>query len=1025
MPKNAAANLTEMLSQIGQVRLEDEQICVSRLKEQFVQTSYNHNEAAGIATAYIEKFRSNTGNIGLEEFFRQYGLDTKEGLAVMSLAEALLRIPDSDTANEFIHETLESAQWNANGKSTSSLVKASSMGLKLAKTFLELGNVTSLVMNPVVRESIKQSLKLVGDHFVMGQTVEKAIAHAHEYELNGFAISYDMLGEGARSEKQAKEYFANYLYGVEKVAASSDKTRGLYKRPGISVKLSALYSKYKLTNKSAVFEQLFPRLLEIAVKAKAYGIMVTIDAEESSRLDISLELFAKLIADPNFKGWDGLGLAVQAYNKAAHAVIDYIIELAKINSARIPIRLVKGAYWDSEIKAAQIAGIANYPVYTQKEYSDISYLVCAHKMLENTDLIYPQFATHNALTIAAIEVMADGRREFEFQRLYGMGRGIYDQVIAQSPCRIYAPVGAHKELLPYLIRRILENGASTSFLKKVIDNEVPVSELVKNPSETPSTLNDRLPLPSNLYGSTRKNSIGFDFGNNSQLEILTGKIGEFKNHQWQAAPLINGKESKGTVRETFAPHNKAIKVGQVVESSATDIKNAIDNVSGGFFAWSQTSATFRAKIIEKFADLLEANQYEAIALCVMEAGKTIPDSVAEIREAIDFCRYYAASAREIFSEQKTLTGPTGELNELSLHSRGVFLCISPWNFPLAIFTGQVVAALVSGNGVIAKPAEQTPLIATFAVKLLFKAGLPKDALSLLPGDGAHIGKLLLADHRTAGVAFTGSCETALRIQQSLTLRGGAIVPFIAETGGLNAMIVDSSALLEQALDDILTSAFGSSGQRCSALRVLYVQDDIADHLIAMLKDAMANLNLGNPADLTTDIGPVIDSDAHALLKNYISTNRVKSKLLAGGKIEDRNLKDGHFIAPTAFAIGSIKDLPGEIFGPVLHIARFKASNFKQIIDDINSCNFGLTLGVHSRIHSRINYVRTHARVGNIYVNRSMIGATVGVQPFGGEGLSGTGPKAGGPHYLLRFVTERCFTENTAAIGGNRELLTTS
>ncbi len=795
-----------------------------------------------------------------------------------------------------------------------------------------------------------------------------------------------------------------------------------------------------------LFEKLLPRLKEIVAKAQSFSISVTIDAEESSRLDLSLELFAILVADKEFQGFNGIGLAVQAYNKSAAHVIDFIIELARKNNRIIPVRLVKGAYWDSEIKIAQVAGISTFPVFTRKEYSDISYLVCAHKMLENIDVIYPQFATHNALTIASIEVMAGTKRDFEFQRLYGMGEGIYKQVVAKMPCRIYAPVGSHKELLPYLIRRILENGASASFLKKVIDEDVSVEELVANPKSSILNFKSSIPLPPNLY-TDRKNSIGFDLGNISHLSEIKNGLDKFKNSKWNAAPIINGKEHKGISKEIFAPYNTNIKVGTVIESSADDIKEALDATAKAQLEWSQTPVDARAKIIEKFADLLEENYFEAMSLCIHEAGKTIADSIAELREAVDFCRYYASRAREIFSTPKTMQGSTGELNELSLHARGMFMCISPWNFPLAIFTGQIVAALVSGNTVIAKPAEQTPLIAAFAVKLLLKSGLPKNAISLLPGDGATIGNVVLNDYRIAGVVFTGSTDTANIIQKTLALRVGAIIPFIAETGGLNTMIVDSSALVEQAVDDIITSAFGSTGQRCSALRVLYVQDDIADDLLETLKGAMENLQMGAPGDFTTDIGPVIDRDAYDKLSAYINEAKGKFKVVAGEHhspnffekqmIGESNLSGspynvalqnlggdgfGYFIPPIAFEISSIKDLPGEIFGPVLHVVRYKASNLHKIIAEINASGYGLTIGVQSRIGSRIKYIRLHAHVGNMYVNRSMIGAVVGVQAFGGEGLSGTGPKAGGPHYLLRFATERSFTENTAAIGGNRDLL---
>lgn len=1001
--------------QISKLRLEDEEACVLSLRNEYNKIGCDYKEAAAIAAHYIDKFRESPGQIGMEEFFRQYGLDTDEGVAVMSMAEALLRIPDAETANEFIHDKISSAKWQAQkNKSTSSIVKASNFGLKIASKLMEFGGVTSTVIDPVIRESIKQSMRVLGDHFVMGETIEKAILRSGEFETKGYIFSYDMLGEGARSEEQAEQYFQNYLKGIEEVAASANLLSDLYSRPGISVKLSALYSKYKLLNQGNVYKFLLPRLTEIALRAKYNGICLTIDAEESSRLDISLDLFAQLLSDEALSGFDGIGLAVQAYNKSAVKVIDFIANLARNTNRRIPVRLVKGAYWDSEIKFAQISGISNFPVFTQKEYTDLSYLVCAHKMLQNSDAIYPQFATHNALTIASIQTMAGDKQKYEFQKLYGMGDGIHNQVIGLAPCRIYAPVGPHKELLPYLIRRILENGASTSFLKKVIDTETSIDELIKNPAEfQDSGKSNKVKLPANLYGDNRRNSSGFDLGNASHLESITINLERFKDIKWNATPIINGRESKGEEENIIAPYSADYIVGKVINSAEADIKNALSTAQKAFLSWKNTPIEIRAQIIEKFADLLEQSRFEAIALCIKEAGKTLADSIAELREAVDFCNYYAMRARELFSAPKTLTGPTGEQNELSYSSRGVFVCISPWNFPLAIFTGQIVAALSCGNTVVAKPAEQTPLIAAFAVKLLLKAGLPKGAISLLPGDGAFIGEYLFQSPNLAGVVFTGSNETANIIQMSLAKRGRNIVPFIAETGGINAMIVDSSALVEQAVDDIILSAFGSAGQRCSALRVLYVQEDIADILIHTLKGAMANLSIGSPEDFSTDIGPVIDQDAYNKLNDYISGVLLST--------HNQNSK-GNFIYPAIIEVASITELPGEIFGPVLHIIRFEAEDLPKIINDINQSGYGLTLGVQSRINSRIKYIRQNANVGNIYINRSMIGATVGVQPFGGEGLSGTGPKAGGPNYLMRFVTERCYTENTAAIGGNRELL---
>lgn len=1016
----------DLLNKISTSRLDNEETCVAQLIEAAKNIDYPHIKIAEIAKCYIERFRANTSNAGLEEFFRQYGLDTNEGMAVMSLAEALLRIPDAYTTNLFIHDKFSNVDWpNASG-SIFSLASASSLGLKLASRLLESGKILSTMVDPIIRESIKQSMCLVSNHFVIGETTKDALLRAKSYEALGYNFSYDMLGEAARNADQAKRYFENYLRGVDEIAKNADITKRLYERPGISVKLSALYPKYKLINKEQVFDHLLPRLKAIALRAKLANIAVTIDAEESSRLDISLELFTNLVKDKELDGFNGIGIAVQAYNKSAIHVIDLICQLARTTNRKIPVRLVKGAYWDSEIKAAQLAGIANFPVFLHKEYSDISYLVCAHKMLQNSDIIYPQFATHNALTIASIQIMAsNNNHKFEFQCLYGMGKDIYDQIIDQTPCRIYAPVGAHKELLPYLIRRIIENSANTSFLKKVIDNSVKVEELLDNPFlsfpqiSTDNNLS-KIKLPPDLYSSGRRNSFGFDFGNNSHLNEIKNGLAKFQNHNWSAAPIINGQEIKGNTQQILAPYNFNITVGNVIQSTTTDAQEALDATYGGFKTWSHTPVAKRIAIIKKFADLLEEHRFEIITLCTMEAGKIIADSLSELREAVDFCRYYACMAKEIFTSPKTMAGATGELNQLSLHGRGVFLCISPWNFPLSIFAGQVVAALLSGNTVIAKPAEQTPLIAALAIRLLLKAGLPKNAISLLPGDGELMGASLLSDQRIKGVAFTGGGETANIIQKSLAMRTGSIIPFIAETGGINSMIVDSSAHLEQAIDDIISSAFGSAGQRCSALRVLYVQDDIAGELLLTLKGAMEMLQLAMPADFATDIGPVIDSKSHKNLCDYIAMARKKYKLVAETTF---NSGAGYFIAPIAFEINTINDLPGEIFGPVLHIIRFKAKNFVKVIEEVNNCGYGLTIGLHTRITRRIKHIRDYANIGNIYVNRSMIGATVGVQPFGGEGLSGTGPKAGGPNYLLRFATERSFTENTTAIGGNRELLT--
>ncbi|MCE3232657.1 MAG: putA [Rickettsiaceae bacterium] len=966
------------------------------------------------AEAYVNHIRQTLNGVGIEAFFQQYGLDTNEGVAIMSLAEALLRIPDSDAANELIHDKLTDAKWE-NYNSSSTLMRASAMGLKFISKFFETENIATKLADPIVRSSIKQSMRLLGGHFVMGETIGEALKNSHDF--SGYMFSYDMLGEGARSDEQAEHYLEKYLNAIEAIKETIDPSDRLYRRPGISIKLSALHPRYELANREDVLARLLPCLHEIITQAILAGISITIDAEESARLDLSLEIFSKIISDENYVGFEGIGLAVQAYHKQAHKVIDYICQLGELNNKRIPVRLVKGAYWDSEIKKAQVQGLAEYPVFTKKSYTDISYLACASKMLNN-DIIYPQFATHNALTIAQIEEMAKDK-ELEFQLLHGMGRGVYDQVVKNYPCRIYAPVGEHEELLPYLIRRLLENSANTSFVKKIADFNIPVSQILQDPF----TANEesKVPLPEDIYGIERRNSAGINLGNKATLDSLQKALEKFDDKIWQAHPIIKGHGTLGIGGSVTSPADINHKIGRVVEATNGEVKEALDVTEDAFEEWTRIGVNKRAEIIETMADLLEENSHALIWLCMNEAGRILEDSIAELREAVDLCRYYAIEARNLMVE-KSFTSPTGETNILSLHGRGMFICISPWNFPLAIFLGQIVAALVTGNTVIAKPSEQTPLIATFVLKLLHKAGVPLGAVSLLPGSGEIIGKHLLNDKRIAGVVFTGSMETAKKINSELAHKEGPIVPFIAETGGQNAMIVDSSALIEQTVDDILISAFGSAGQRCSSLRVLYVQEEITDKLLRVLSGAMAELKLGNPRDFKTNIGPVIDAAARDSLRRHINQMIDKHQFIASSPIDKGATENGTFIEPHAFLINSLDDLKGEVFGPILHVIRYKYNELDKVIDEINASGYGLTLGVQSRISMRIEYIKKRANVGNVYVNRSMIGAVVGVQPFGGEGLSGTGPKAGGPHYLTRFVKERVHTVNTTAAGGNRELL---
>jgi RHH-type proline utilization regulon transcriptional repressor/proline dehydrogenase/delta 1-pyrroline-5-carboxylate dehydrogenase len=1044
--------LKKLLLDVSLLAGTSEDKTILKLKKIVKENRGSYAPIKSKATAYISKMRKAESSLGLESFFEAYGLDSEEGIAILSLSEALLRVPDSTTANKLIHDKLKHINWNEfEGNSNSKVMKASSLGMKIVGKFLSQDNFVGATANPFIRTSIKQSMKLLGNHFVMGQTINNALSSAEEYERQGYKISYDMLGEGARSLKQSEGYIEKYQDTISHIQNNIDLTKPLYSRPAISIKLSAFHPNFSYVNINNVKTELLPKLKEVVLKAVEAGIPVTFDAEESERLDLCLELFTELMCDEDLKLSQGVGLAVQAYHKHGFAVIDYIGVLAKHLNKQIPVRLVKGAYWDAEIKKAQVAGLADYPVFTHKEHTDISYLACAYKMLEKQEYIYPQFATHNAVTISQIELAAKNK-DFEFQLLHGMGKAIYDQIVEKHSCRIYAPVGSYKELLPYLIRRLLENSANSSFVKNVSDENVSASSLASDPVEylykqakkitsSPefdlsnsrriakgNSGNDEviknnitIPLPANIY-SDRKNSSGWDFGNASKVQLILEELEKFKNHHWQAGSIIDGKESINATYDVFSPYCTAQKIGKVAQIGFTQINDAMDISYESFETWHNKPVEYRADILEKMSDLLERNQFEAIALCIKEAGKTIADSIAEVREAIDFCRYYALQARLLMGEPKILQGVTGEKNCLSLHGRGIFVCISPWNFPLAIFLGQVTAALVTGNTVIAKPAEQTPLIASFAVRLLKEAGLPDGVINLLLGDGATIGKQLLNDKRIAGVVFTGSNETATIINKTIALRGGAIIPFIAETGGQNAMIVDSTALIEQTVDDIVKSAFSSAGQRCSALRILYLQEDIADDLLEILSGAIASLNIGSPEDISSDLSCVIDNEAKNNLEKHIKFMSEKHELIAKTQIARDIFESGYFVNPHVFAIDSIDDLKQEVFGAVLHVIRYKEKDLDKVITQINSCGYGLTLGIQSRLKSTADYIKERVKVGNIYVNRNMIGATVGVQPFGGEGLSGTGFKAGGHNYLLRFVTERTYTVNTTAIGGNRDLL---
>jgi len=977
----------------------------------------------------------------IDALLLEYSLDTREGVLLMCLAEALMRIPDSATADALIRDKLTVADWKQHLKqSRSLLVNASTWGLLLTGKVIRLdagiedepASVINRLVNrlsePVVRQAMHQAMKIMGRQFVLGRTIGEALSNSTANREAGFTYSYDMLGEAALTGDDADSYFAAYSRAIEAVGRDrfpADKSP----RPTISVKLSALHPRYEKAQQTRVMRELGERMLALVSLARKQDVGITIDAEEADRLEISLDLFEQLYRDPAVRGWGNLGLVVQAYSKRALPVLCWLAALARKQGDLIPVRLVKGAYWDSEIKHAQQLGLSGYPVFTRKEGTDVSYLACARFLLSDhlRGLLYPQFASHNAHTVASIISMA-GHDGFEFQRLHGMGDALYNAVIERyrSKVRIYAPVGSHKDLLPYLVRRLLENGANSSFVHRLIDQRTPVEALTEHPATTlrghDALANPRIPLPPDIYRQGRRNSRGFNLSVESEWQPLRQAVEAFFSHTWHAAPVVDGNRVEGgPLVQIQAPFDRLTHVGSCLCSDQETVQRAITSASAAFSRWNATPVEQRAAALERAADLLEEHRAELIALCHLEAGKTIQDAIDEVREAVDFCRYYAQQARQLFGSELEMEGPTGESNSLYLQGKGVFVCISPWNFPLAIFTGQIMAALVSGNCVIAKPAEQTTLIASRAAALFHEAGIPGSVLHLLPGEGSQVGPWLTADARVAGVAFTGSTETAQRINRSLAARDGAIATLVAETGGQNAMIVDSTALPEQVIKDVIASAFASAGQRCSALRVLFLQEQVADRMIELLKGAMQELQVGDPCRLDTDVGPVIDEEARAALLDHISRMRESATLIAEAKLP-LNAEAGCYVAPVAFEIERLDQLHKEHFGPVLHVIRFAASRLDDVIAQINDSGYGLTLGIHSRNETTSRYIDARVRVGNVYINRNQIGAVVGAQPFGGLGLSGTGPKAGGPHYLLRFATERARTINTTAIGGNATLL---
>jgi RHH-type proline utilization regulon transcriptional repressor/proline dehydrogenase/delta 1-pyrroline-5-carboxylate dehydrogenase len=985
------------------------------------------------ARRLINAIRDTAGGIGgIEALLREYSLSTPEGLALMVLAEGLLRVPDDATADRLIEDKLGQGGFAEGGshQAESLLVSASAWALGLSARLIgptdtPEGILRGLVRRlglPTVRGALRQAMRVMGNHFVLGQTIEEALGRATSRAGRVFRYSFDMLGEGARTADDAARYQASYAAAIDAIGKAAGN-KPLPDRPGISVKLSALHPRYEAVSSARVLQELVPRVRDLARAACIRGLNFTIDAEEADRLELSLDVVAAVAADRQLAGWDGFGLAVQAYGKRAGQVIDWVGTLAAGLDRRFMVRLVKGAYWDTEIKRAQERGLPDYPLFTRKAMTDLSYIDCAERLLALRSRIYPQFATHNALTVASVIERAGGIEGYEFQRLHGMGDALYNALLESHPgigVRTYAPVGVHRDLLAYLVRRLLENGANSSFVAVSADADVPVETLLQRPAAIVATpdraRNASLPLPVHLYGPGRRNSTGVEFGHADTLQALVHDV-HAHDTPGEAAPIIDGVAQAGTAHTVVSPIDGIRSIGRVVQATPEMAESALLAARAGFSAWSQTPAGERADALERAADILEGRRGRFLALLAAEAGKTLDDGVAELREAVDFLRYYAAQARSLFGEGEELPGPTGERNVLRYRARGVFVCISPWNFPLAIFTGQVAAALAAGNTVVAKPAEQTPLIAAEAVRLLHEAGVPATALEFVTGAG-DIGAHLVSHPLVAGVVFTGSTQVAWAINRALAAKDGPIVPLIAETGGINAMIVDATALPEQVVDDAVLSAFRSAGQRCSALRLLAVQEDVADRVFEMLAGAARELKIGDPRDPATHIGPVIDAEARDRLLAHINRMHGFARKHYAGEAHAR----GYYVAPHIFELKKAGDLAHEIFGPVLHVVRYRAAELDSLLDAIEAMGYGLTLGIHTRIDAAAERIARRLATGNVYVNRNMIGAVVGVQPFGGSGLSGTGPKAGGPDYLRRFAIEQTISTNTAAAGGNAALL---
>ncbi|UVW28796.1 trifunctional transcriptional regulator/proline dehydrogenase/L-glutamate gamma-semialdehyde dehydrogenase [Massilia sp. H6] len=972
------------------------------------QGATTHPDAHRLAQRLVSSVREKrTRSSGVDALMHEFSLSSEEGVALMCLAEALLRIPDSETADRLIADKISRGDWRKHlGESPSLFVNAATWGLlitgKLVSTSSEknLGSaLTRLIAKggePLIRKGVDMAMRMLGNQFVTGQTIDEALKNSRDNETRGYRYSYDMLGEAALTENDAKHYYASYERAIHAIGRASNG-RGIKDGPGISIKLSALHPRYSRAQHARMMGELLPRVRSLVLLAKTYNIGINIDAEEADRLEISLDMLEVLAFDPELAGFEGIGLVVQAYQKRCPFVIDYLVDLAKRSSRKFMVRLVKGAYWDAEIKRAQVDGMPGYPVYTRKVYTDVSYLTCARKLLAASDILYPQFATHNAHSLAVIYTWAkaDGIDNYEFQCLHGMGETLYDQVVGADKlgkaCRIYAPVGSHETLLAYLVRRLLENGANSSFVNQIVDENVAIDSLLADPFDQARAAagqpHPAIALPLQMFGSERANSAGLDLVNEDTLRLVADGLAQ--QRQYVAGPLIAGQVEASEHASIVNPAQSSDIVGQVTDASRADVETALAAATAFAGEWAATGVERRAAMLERTADLFEQHGLELMALAVREAGKSLPNAIAELREAVDFLRYYAVQIRH--SDAAGALGPVS--------------CISPWNFPLAIFTGQVAAALAAGNVVLAKPAEQTPLIAHRAVELFHDAGVPRAAIQLLPGRGEVVGAALTSDARVKGVIFTGSTDVAQLINRTLAARTeqeGVDIALVAETGGQNALIVDSSALPEQVVTDVLSSAFDSAGQRCSALRVLFLQEDIADKTIAMLKGAMLELRVGSPDRLATDIGPVIDAEAQRNLLAHIERMRATARSHFALELPASVAANGTFVPPTVLEIGSLDELKHEVFGPVLHIVRYRRADLAKVIDTINATGYGLTLGVHSRIDETIDFIVQRAHVGNIYINRNIVGAVVGVQPFGGEGKSGTGPKAGGPLYLKRL-----------------------